>query len=861
MIAVTDLAAFAVARRPLQDRGADALLGSVRWALHRYSKTPNWSRTIVNAAERQFRRTYRTEAGKLTSKQLRETLAQFRESLRINLERTEPPTPGNFDSKAEAIARWVSNAAINGGTMAAGDEVDSDPDRPNIIKTWVTMHDDRVRDAHRRMDGLSVRLDQTFSVDGHPMKYPGDPIAPPDLTVNCRCVLAIRAATLAASANEGVTMTDLVTRVTDDLDEFEFEDSDLTEAREADAVEVPWHGVLAPEDVQSGDGRKFGAEALRWRDLPLPLSWQKVTATGHDGAVVVGRIDEVWREGNLIKASGMFLTSDESAEAIGLIAEGGIRGVSVDVDDATMELQNSDGSPYDMEMAAADNLPVTVFPSGRICGATLCAIPAFSEAFVSLGDWEARGEITAAAPKHEDCQCSFKVDEGKWNGAASNYTDEQYYAATIIHLVTSGPDRLKKANNKLPILTPNGVLSRAGVHAAVSRLGSTDAPPEKISQAKAALRTAYRELKEEPPDTITASADEDREFDDLGDFVKTEDGPGWLTHPVDTERLRRYWTKGPGAAKIRWGTPGDFNRCRSQLAKYVKPQYLSGYCANRHYDATGFWPGDAPSEGGRGRKHSIEDHLTPSVNLVASAVDQTEYRFFENPGFDRPTPLTIDDDGRVYGHLAQWGTCHVGFKGICIDPPRSSSGYAHFLTGATRTERGDVPTGHITLGDGHAADGLSHAAARAHYDNTCTVVADITCGDDDWGIWFSGLARDWVMADAKTLREFRAAPLSGDWRGPEGRRELVAALGVNVPGFLVPRIGIKDGRQVSLVAAGALDRNDHHVVSSLDIGAAIMAAVDEIETRKARKDMAELAKSLGRDPRSRMAALRDSMKV
>ena len=31
---------------------------------------------------------------------------------------------------------------------------------------------------------------------------------------------------------------------------------------------------------------------------------------------------------------------------------------------------------------------------------------------------------------------------------------------------------------------------------------------------------------------------------------KTEDGPGWLTHPVDTDRLRDYWTKGEGAAKI-----------------------------------------------------------------------------------------------------------------------------------------------------------------------------------------------------------------------------------------------------------------------------------------------------------------------
>ena len=32
-----------------------------------------------------------------------------------------------------------------------------------------------------------------------------------------------------------------------------------------------------------------------------------------------------------------------------------------------------------------------------------------------------------------------------------------------------------------------------------------------------------------------------------------------------TEKLRQYWERGAGAAKIRWGEPGDFGRC-------VKPQ-------------------------------------------------------------------------------------------------------------------------------------------------------------------------------------------------------------------------------------------------------------------------------------------------
>lgn len=62
----------------------------------------------------------------------------------------------------------------------------------------------------------------------------------------------------------------------------------------------------------------------------------------------------------------------------------------------------------------------------------------------------------------------------------------------------------------------------------------------------------------------------------------------------DTERLMRYWAEGEGAAKINWGVPGDFNRCRVELSKYVGPKVVDGLCANLHHRATGGWPGHAP---------------------------------------------------------------------------------------------------------------------------------------------------------------------------------------------------------------------------------------------------------------------------
>jgi hypothetical protein len=56
------------------------------------------------------------------------------------------------------------------------------------------------------------------------------------------------------------------------------------------------------------------------------------------------------------------------------------------------------------------------------------------------------------------------------------------------------------------------------------------------------------------------------------------------------ERLRQYWLHGKGAAKIRWGTPGDWTRCYKHLSKHMGPR-AKGYCQLMHGRATGTWAG------------------------------------------------------------------------------------------------------------------------------------------------------------------------------------------------------------------------------------------------------------------------------
>lgn len=53
--------------------------------------------------------------------------------------------------------------------------------------------------------------------------------------------------------------------------------------------------------------------------------------------------------------------------------------------------------------------------------------------------------------------------------------------------------------------------------------------------------------------------------------------------------LKAYWTRGKGALKIRWGTPGDFDRCVKHLRDKVSDP--EGLCNTYHQAATGHAPG------------------------------------------------------------------------------------------------------------------------------------------------------------------------------------------------------------------------------------------------------------------------------
>lgn len=198
-----------------------------------------------------------------------------------------------------------------------------------------------------------------------------------------------------------------------------------------------------------------------------------------------------------------------------------------------------------------------------------------------------------------------------------------------------------------------------------------------------------------------------------------------------------------------------------------------------------------------------------ALTAAASAPVAPPAAAFADPALPGPTPFTITDDGRVYGHVATWGTCHVGFPGQCVTPPQSASGYAYFHTGEVVTAEGDhIPVGKVVVGTKHANIRAGLQAAAQHYDDTGRVGAYVRAGEDAHGIWVAGVVAPGV--DEEMLATMRANPLSGDWRRAGAGLEMVAALAVPVPGFPVARAAKPtfgaDAEPFALVASGVIVR-------------------------------------------------------
>jgi hypothetical protein len=228
-----------------------------------------------------------------------------------------------------------------------------------------------------------------------------------------------------------------------------------------------------------------------------------------------------------------------------------------------------------------------------------------------------------------------------------------------------------------------------------------------------------------------------------------------------------------------------------------------------------------------------EEDLTASAAIVAAVGDEFKppAEWFTDPKLAEPQRwTTVTADGRVYGHTALWGECHIGYPSKCITPEMISQGgfdYANGI-GHVLTAAGEqVGTSPLAVKGGHAPLEWDWKRAKAHYDDPSTVVADVVYGTDDHGIWFSGSLRP--SATPEMVYALRASGVSGDWREIDGQTRLLASCCVNNGGFPKMKARVNGDKVLSMVAAGGDPEPDPTLKCCGQIEV-VEEASDEIDT-------------------------------
>lgn len=95
-------------------------------------------------------------------------------------------------NRAKVIARTETVRAANAASLA------NVKDKGYIIqKQWLAIIDKRTRDDHKELDMKVVDINESWKFKDkngitQELKFPGDPDAPPEQTINCRCTMVYK---------------------------------------------------------------------------------------------------------------------------------------------------------------------------------------------------------------------------------------------------------------------------------------------------------------------------------------------------------------------------------------------------------------------------------------------------------------------------------------------------------------------------------------------------------------------------------------------------------------------------------------------------------------------------------------------
>jgi len=196
---------------------------------------------------------------------------------------------------------------------------------------------------------------------------------------------------------------------------------------------IRWYGLVAPEDVPTGDRRIIGAQALDYRDFPLPGMWQRAAVGGHDNAVVVASWDRWYAAEGGVWAQGTFLDPNivpEVMEAIYLLDKKLI-GPSVDLDpDLTYEVVEHPTLPGEFAVRIT---------KARVHGVTFVMAPAFPQVHITVDNDEEYALLASAGIN------VFAVNKSAWRSwpVAEREVSFEFQAAVDRIAQWSGGDSAK----------------------------------------------------------------------------------------------------------------------------------------------------------------------------------------------------------------------------------------------------------------------------------------------------------------------------------------------------------------------------------------------------------------------------------
>lgn len=95
-----------------------------------------------------------------------------------------------YFSGPQGIVTSNTHGAVNAGQIAAARRRAAETGE-RLHKRWLGTKDDRTRASHRLADGQIVELDEKFQIDSYQLDFPGDPVGPGHVSINCRCSMRI----------------------------------------------------------------------------------------------------------------------------------------------------------------------------------------------------------------------------------------------------------------------------------------------------------------------------------------------------------------------------------------------------------------------------------------------------------------------------------------------------------------------------------------------------------------------------------------------------------------------------------------------------------------------------------------------